>query len=169
MFYVAQENLEPLPPRHRRIHHPAIDAFFSRFDSGCGRFSPSAELGYEYPGSGCGNARRMSAKHLSATSALLEHTSSFASRLLSYLDALERKARAKGAGEWQASWMAVKPEGEVDAVPSRRSNHSPACSLPRVAMTELWTSSSLSGRSAGLALGATCCTTSLPSSNVFIA
>jgi len=50
--YVAQENLERLPLAHRRIKHPRISsALFRGFDSLTGRFVPSDDLSFQYPGS----------------------------------------------------------------------------------------------------------------------
>ena len=52
MRYVAQENLERLPLAHRRIKHPRISsALFRGFDSLTGRFVPSDDLSFQYPGS----------------------------------------------------------------------------------------------------------------------
>lgn len=50
---MPQSLLEPLPPTHRRVHHPSlIGALFRGFDPARGRFVPSDDLAFEYPGSG---------------------------------------------------------------------------------------------------------------------
>ena len=50
--YVAQENLERLPPAHRRIAHPRLTpSLFSRYDAIHGRWVPSESLAFRYPGS----------------------------------------------------------------------------------------------------------------------
>ena len=50
--YVAQENLERLPLSHRRIVHPSLSAaIFPAFDGTHGRFVPSEQLAFSYPGS----------------------------------------------------------------------------------------------------------------------
>ena len=48
--YVAQENLEELPLTHRRINHPGLSVL-GPFDATEGRFLPTEELSFEYPGS----------------------------------------------------------------------------------------------------------------------
>ena len=52
MRYVAQENLERMPLAHRRIKHPRITStLFRGFDPASGRWVPSVELAFQYPGS----------------------------------------------------------------------------------------------------------------------
>ncbi|KAL1505105.1 hypothetical protein AB1Y20_008864 [Prymnesium parvum] len=91
MLYVAQENLARLELPHRRIDHPAIDAFFSRFDSSRGVFEPCADLVYEYPGCGGGQPLQLTEEQRAAVDALLSHVRGFSSRLLQYIDAVVAK------------------------------------------------------------------------------
>ena len=50
--YVAQENLERLPLSHRRIAHPRLSpSLFTRFDALRGRWIPSDDLAFRFPGS----------------------------------------------------------------------------------------------------------------------
>jgi len=52
MKYVAQENLQRLPPALRRVHHPAlVGSLFSHFDPSTATFIPTDELAFAYPGS----------------------------------------------------------------------------------------------------------------------
>lgn len=103
MFYTAQENLRRIEPRYRRISHPNLHSAFPSFSPSLGKFVPSPELAYDYPGNGS-PPPPLPLPH-DVVEAVLSHASSFSRRLGGYLDAVkaqereeERKGEGKGMG-----------------------------------------------------------------------
>ena len=99
--YVAQENLVEVAPLYRRISHPGLGQVLRAYDAPSGRFVPSDELGFEYPGSMPGPAAPPQPRpdEGEAARTLLRHLATTAQQLDTYVEAVAEQPLHRQADE----------------------------------------------------------------------